>query len=404
MKVLIVEEGLESHRGHYFQYLRDLADDGRVSGHEIDILAHRNASYEVTDPVGAVAWLSRSVHHGSFSRNRLGRLGEILKHNRILHQDICSWHRHSGKRYDATIIPSARIEHIWALHRLRHTDRERHFGHLFAIMVDAPGVRVEGGTYRFPSNTWPLRFSIRWISNVRSSRPLTFAAESERMVQQFKKFSGVNFIEVPHVTRIPPEAAKRIDPAIPQRIRFGTFGFTRYDKGLDVLQEAIKQLPSDWGDNMEFVLQWTQDYSLPCGRLIKQDSALQENKNVSFISAFKDSREYYDSLAQTDVVALPYRRDFYSDRMSRVAVDAALAGIPTVFPRDTWLEDFHEDYGSGVAFTADDPASLARAILEVRLDYLHQSKVAIDRMQKTRHDFSGAAFFSIIQETLNAEK
>jgi glycosyltransferase involved in cell wall biosynthesis len=222
------------------------------------------------------------------------------------------------------------------------------------------------------------------------------------MARQFKEFSGRDFVTVPHVTSIPPETVWRHTgkEGSPARVHFGTFGFTRYDKGLDVLQEAIRRLPEPSRGSPEFVLQWTGDYSLPSGRRITPDLELVANGQVTFIPAFSDSDEYYKWLGSIDAIVLPYRKDFYRDRMSRVAVDAALAGLPVVYPKDTWLEDFHTTYGAGVPFLAEDPDSLAAAIASLAGNYHEHSMIAHKNITRTRRDFSGEAFFSIIEQAI----
>jgi glycosyltransferase involved in cell wall biosynthesis len=148
------------------------------------------------------------------------------------------------------------------------------------------------------------------------------------------------------------------------------------------------------------VVQWTGDYTLPSGRRITPDLELVGNRQVTFIPAFSDSDEYYKWLGKIDAIVLPYRKDFYRDRMSRVAVDAALAGLPVVFPEGTWLEVFHATYGAGVSFLAEDPDSLAAAISSLVGKYDDYSMIAHNNITRTRRDFSGEAFFSIIERAI----
>jgi hypothetical protein len=156
--------------------------------------------------------------------------------------------------------------------------------------------------------------------------------------------------------------------------------FTRYDKSLDVLQEAIRNMPPTEREFVEFVLQWTRTYSLPCGSVIEPDLTLRERHCAEFIAGFEDSNENYEWISKIDIIELPYCRKFYHDRMSRVAVDAALAGIPTVYQMETWLEELYTKYGSGVSFVAVDSDSLARAILEVSSRHHLHTQIAFQRI------------------------
>lgn len=405
MNVLIVEEGLETLHGHYFQYLQDLADGGRQAGHRIDILAHKDACGEILTSIGAKPWLSRSVHRTPLSRNPLRRLYAIVAHNCSLQREVIGWSRQSDCKYDVTIFPSVRIEHLWGIYSLQKNDGEGKLGELVAILIDAPGVRTSDGKYVFPRGSAPLRFSLWWASWRAFRKRLTFAAESARMANHFRAFCGLSFLTVPHVTIVPPELIWRgsAEGGSQGIIRFGTFGFTRYDKGLDVFQDAIKLLPLESENSIEFVIQWTGDYSLPSGKRIVPDSELLGRWFVKFIPAFRESSEYYQWLGSIDAVVLPYRRDFYSDRMSRVAVDAALVGLPVVYPKDTWLEEFHQSYGAGVGFLAEDPVSLAGAILQLCQHYSGLSRVSIDNIERTREAFSAGQFFQVIGDAIAPE-
>jgi glycosyltransferase involved in cell wall biosynthesis len=405
MHVLIVEEGLQTLHGHYFQYLRDLAQAGRRLGHQIDILAHRNASDKIVEGIGANRWLTHSVHNRRPAKSPISRLKAIVGHNCALHSEVLEWCHQSGNRYDVTIFPSVRIDHLWAIQRLSEAESDCRLGHLLAIMIDSPGLRCNDGKYLFPRSSYPLKLLLKWISRRRRGDRLIFAAESEAMAKQFKVFCGIDFLTVPHVTTIPPEIIWRGagESQVPERIRLGVFGFTRYDKGIDVLHDAIKVMPARERALLEFVLQWTGDYSLPCGKIITKDHELLESEGVSYIPAFEDSHEYYEWLQKIDAIILPYRKEFYLDRMSRVAVDAALAGLPVVYPRETWLEGFQANYGAGVPFSAGDSVSLAEGILRFKASFREHSAVAIKNISRTRNDFSGEKFFSIVEQVLHSK-
>jgi glycosyltransferase involved in cell wall biosynthesis len=406
MRVLIVEEGLQTLHGHYFQYIRDLAQAGRRLGHQIDILAHCKASDKIIEATGANPWLTHSVHDRRPAKSPFTRINAIVGHNRALHKEVLEWCHQSGNRYDVTIFPSVRIDHLWAIKRLSESEGECRLGHLLAIMIDAPGLRDDNGKYSFPHSSYPLKLLLKWISQRRRGDRLIFAAESEAMAKQFKVFCGIDFLTVPHVTMIPPEIIWRgvRDGVLPQKIRFGVFGFTRYDKGLDVLQDAIKRMTGPERASLEFILQWTGDYLLPCGKNITKDHELLKSEAVSYIPAFEDSNEYYEWLQKIDAIILPYRKEFYLDRMSRVAVDAALAGLPVVYPRETWLEGFHANYGAGVPFSAGDSFSLAEGILRLTASFREHSAVAINNISRTRNDFSGEKFFSIVEQVLHYKR
>jgi glycosyltransferase involved in cell wall biosynthesis len=66
---------------------------------------------------------------------------------------------------------------------------------------------------------------------------------------------------------------------------------------------------------------------------------------------------------------MPYRRSAYYTRGSGVAVEAACGGIPMIVTADTWLENFVEQQGAGLAVPDGDAAALAGAMADVARDF-----------------------------------
>jgi glycosyltransferase involved in cell wall biosynthesis len=150
-----------------------------------------------------------------------------------------------------------------------------------------------------------------------------------------------------------------------------------------------------------FVIQWTGDYRLTDGTLIEKDNILSGVQNISYIPTFKTSQEYYQWIGKTDIMLLPYRKGFYRDKLSRVAIDAALAGIPMIYPVGTWLEDFVEAHAAGVGFDEGDPESLAVAIEDSMSRYGDLRDLALSRKDKTAVNFSAQSFFDEIARMIS---
>jgi glycosyltransferase involved in cell wall biosynthesis len=148
--------------------------------------------------------------------------------------------------------------------------------------------------------------------------------------------------------------------------------------------------------NTRFAIQWTGDYRLPDGSWVRRDTGLEKSGAVQYVPPFASSEEYYAHLAGTDIMVLPYRRNFYYDKLSRVAIDASLAGMPLIYPRGTWLEWFAENYAAGVAFEPEDPASLAKAVQGAVARFPELKRQAEARTERTAEDFSARKFFEVV--------
>lgn len=134
-------------------------------------------------------------------------------------------------------------------------------------------------------------------------------------------------------------------------------GPARLEKGIDVLQEAILHLPDL---NVKFIIQWNMEIFLLDGTQLKPEPALSQK--VVFLTSALSSEEYDDYMSQTDCMVLPYHRQSYYARISGVGVEAATAGIPIIFTKDTWMEDAVSQYGAGIGIEDKNALDLAEKI------------------------------------------
>jgi len=402
MKILIVEEALKSLHGHWFQYISDIVNGGREAGHEIEVAVHKDACPEILQALPCRPILNATVFEKDAApAGKLCGLKRILAHNRSLYRDLRAF-LSAGNSYDAIIATTPRLDHLLAYEFLHWRFPSRKRPHLVLIFVEAAGkYSADYSHISFGKKSLPLKFAMKLSRWLPERNKFSLVTESVGLARQFEKFCGIKFGLVPHVTRLPEldsyrEKWKTPAAAVQPKI-LGTFGFTRYDKGVDVLQSAIKLLPPHTSQpDIRFAVQWTGDYQLPDGSWIRKDPALENSQIVQYIPAFSTSDEYYEWIARTDIMVLPYRKDFYYDKLSRVAIDGALAGMPIVYPSGTWLEWFVREHAAGVAFQPENPESLAKAIQEVLANFVELKAQAEARKQSTCEAFSARTFFDII--------
>ena len=403
MKVLIVEEALKELHGHWFQYISDIVEGGLETGHQIEVAVHQDACPEILKAFPCHPILHATVFDKKAkSRGGWFALKRVLTHNYSLYRDLSSFFS-TGNSYDVVIATTTRIDHLVGYWFLYWRFRGRGFQRLVMIFIDSVGQYNEDySRLHFSRKLLPLKWLLKLSSPALTGGQLFLVAESEGHARQYEQLSGVKFSLVPHVTRMPslePYSGKKGNASarVSNSTVFGTFGFSRYDKGLDVLQGAIKIVLQQFPElDVHFVMQWTGDYRLPSGVEVSKDPLLESSPRVQYISAFHKSEEYYEWIAQTDIMILPYRKKFYFDKLSRVAIDAALAGTPCIYPVETWLESFAREYGAGVPFRPEEPDSLAGAILLACKNYKELKSVAVERKQSVREAFSAGRFFDII--------
>lgn len=402
MRVLIVEEALIGLHGHWFQYISDIIRDGKKAGYDVEVAVPKDASPEIISRLPCRPILTQSLFAKTHTHvSHWGSLKRILKHNISLYRDLNGF-LNLGHSYDLIISTTTRVDHLFAYEFLLRKHSGRSIKKLVLIFIDTiASYSKDLSEIRFSKKLLLLKVGIKMIRFLSESSRIVLATESEGVAAQYRLFSGAKLSVLPHVTVLPkvPSFEDGVGASSQQRpLTLATYGFTRYDKGLDVLQKALK-LRKELTNSPElnFVLQWTGDYQMPDGSWVRKDALLEESPHISFIPPFVTSDEYYHWIAITKIMILPYRRGFYHDRLSRVAIDAALSGIPIIYPKGTWLESFVAGQASGVPFIAEDPASLADAIQEAVSRYDELKSLALMRMSHVADAFSAKAFFEAIR-------
>jgi len=411
MKVFIVEEALKDLHGHWFQYISDIVNGGVEAGHQIEVAVHKDACPEILKALPCRPILRSTVFEKKANPGgRQNALYRVLTHNYSLYSDLSSFLA-AGNTYDVVIATTTRLDHLMGYWFLYWRFRNRGFKHLVLIFIDSIGSYDPDYTrLHFSPKLLPLKYVLTLSNPWLTGGRLSLVVESEGHARQYEQLCGVKFSLVPHVTLMPSleryyEKSGKMSIHKGNSLFLGTFGFSRFDKGLDILQKAIKIVLQQHRDlDVRFIVQWTGGYRLPDGEEVFKDPFLESHPRVQYLSAFDKSEEYYDWIAQTDVMVLPYRKKFYFDKLSRVAIDAALASMPFVYPSETWLEPFAKEYGAGVPFRAEDPASLAGAIHEVVDKYAELKALATARKQFVSDAFSSRTFFDIIAKLPYAKK
>jgi len=176
---------------------------------------------------------------------------------------------------------------------------------------------------------------------------------------------------------------------------FSCLGPARFEKGIDVMQAAIKAyLAAHPNGNARFVIQWNAPILDAAGAPYLPDAELRADPRVILITESMSSAAYDAAVAATDVMLLPYRRSSYFARISGVAVEAVTAGVPLIYTRGTWCEDLVNDVGAGIGVADNDVQGLAEAIGVMTEDYAAYRAAARLRAEAARRSHSGEAFVS----------
>jgi glycosyltransferase involved in cell wall biosynthesis len=360
MRILISEEALQTGKGHWPSYIGCIADGLRAAGDNVEVLVHQLAPEKLLNRIGGVPWFSRNCWLDPRSQGGVGG----LRHNFRFLRELKSWLVKEDP-YDWVCALTMRLQHLLAfalISRDRSIPEETRFLLLF----------VQGfGKYTGPSSptVFPLNASTVvarfcfWLMGgaVRSGR-VVLAAETQGMQEELQRLCGLPVALFPHPVPAPPEV-EGSERGLGSVITITCPGFARHEKGNDLLQDAIAAIIGEPGsDRMKFVMQWPEPFALPDGRLLTVDPRLAKDSRVRLVNESLGGDAYEALLSESDFVILPYRRNSYHHRVSRVAIEAASRGIPMIYTTGTWTAEIAELAGCGVCIAEEAPESVAKAI------------------------------------------
>jgi len=368
-RLLIVEEALKDFVGHWYEYVKAVAELARADRGTVTIVGHTRTSESLQRELGVRPLIEKSPWDGDY-RESFGpwrKLG-ILRHTWLTFRRLRPLLAVDGP-FDCTFVPTVFAFQIWAW-RLLYGLYPKRIGRLVLL------VRNNAATYR-PDSDRPvfglagrlLGWGIRSFGADVAAGRVVFATDSARLAEEYRQLTGIAFsvFPSPRVAMPPPAQAKRraSDPVL-----FACLGPARFEKGIDVLQGAITQYLADRANPPgRFAIQWPLPIRDAAGNAYHPDAALAASGRVDFLTEPLDSAAYDALLASTGCMVLPYRRDSYYARISGVAVEAVTGGIPVICTADTWTSDLVQTSGAGIAVADGDPAALAAAMAAMARDH-----------------------------------
>ena len=389
MHLLICEEALHTLHGHWFAYVRVIAEGLRARGDTVTIAGHRRMDERIEQTLGARRVFAESAWEPGYKQGRgaLGRLWKTWRHNADLEREV---ERLLGSvpAVDVVFAPTVTLDHVmaWRAVAARHP-------RIRFVLIFLNGLGVYDPARRdvvFPGGASAvlLRRAVQLFGPLVAAGRVALACETRDLADEFTALTGVPFTHVPS----PVDTAIACRPAAdrpPGEVVFGCLGYTRHEKGYDVLLEAMRRLRGTpaWS-GMRFVIQWTDDIPLPDGTVCRAGDEWGSDDRVTLIRQPLTPVELEAVLRGVDALVLPYRRSSYFNRGSRFAIEAAMAGCPMVYTSHSWLETLVDECGAGVGFEDENPGGLAEALCAVASDFPAHQQAAQARAEQARACYS----------------
>lgn len=380
MRILIVEEALQHDAGHWPVYIRDIASGCRHSGDVVDVLAHRNAEPSLLSCLQAIPWLSRSCWTDSSAQGNLGGLRHALRFAIELRQ----WLRRQTYHYTWICSLTMRLPHLLAYTLLIRINAIPKGTRCLLLFVQGFGIFTGPDTPVIFPKTLSNRLALWCFRRLRRavlSNRVVIAAETEAMRDELCCFTGLSVELFPHPVSLTTERLLKTDvlTTCEPDHSFVTItcpGFARYEKGVDLIQDACRQLFQLPGyQNVRIICQWPEPFALPDGSMLSADPDLLADSRFQLINHTLDAIQYSQLLAQSDLIILPYRRSSYHNRVSRVAIEAAINGLPLIVTRGTWAEELIALTAGSILIDNETSQDVLNALIQAidQLDHLKAS-------------------------------
>jgi glycosyltransferase involved in cell wall biosynthesis len=391
MRVLIVEEALQKHQGHWVSYIGGIASELRKMGDTVDVLVHKDAEDDVIHEVGGTRWLRRSVWTDPRSTGTVGG----LIHNWMLYRDLAGF-LDRNPPYDMVLALTMRVQHVLAFAHLARSTRGGRCGRIVLLFLAGFSIyEGPGRAPRIPANGAVLTFRLgvaHMRSAIRAGKVLLTAQVRARCAE-LKQMTNLPCRLLPQPVLL---GASGRGERQGKELVFLHPGFARHEKGSHLFQDAILQLLTESPDlPVRFVVQWMEPFAMPDGSSVGPTAALREHPRVEFIPRALPLAEYDALLGRTDAMVLPYLASSYYARDSRAAIEASVLGMPAVFTRHTWLEEHFDEYGAGIA-VEEDVDSLKAGIRALVESFDAKKTLAVERMEKAKRYYSVENFRGLV--------
>jgi glycosyltransferase involved in cell wall biosynthesis len=392
-RMLIVEEALRTESGHWFEYVRSVRELNRAAGAETVVVTHRDASPEVVAALDAhpiFPWTSWDNIY--FSPSPWRRYLGIARHNWRVYRLMERFVRDHGP-FDIVFAPTVVIHHVigW---RLLMAAQARRIGRIVLLFRNNAGSYPADSTVPvFKRSTNVLKWALRSFRPLIARRRARFVTDSAKLAFEYQSLCGIAPDVLPSPRIAPPPALGDDTRAPDAPVVISCLGPARFEKGIDVMQDAIRLFLTEHPDApVKFVIQWNEPIVDAEGRSYTPDPALVAESRVRIIDQPMTSQAYDAAVAATDCMLLPYQRASYFARISGVAVEAVTAGVPVIYTQDTWCEDLVREIGAGIGVPDGDASGFAAAIAEMVAHYPDFRARARARAEEARAAHSPRSF------------
>lgn len=360
--ILVCEEALVDEQGHFQSWIRAIRQIHLDAGAKVYIAGNRAVTPDVRDDLQVLPVYSENSWDQSVSGKWPAWRRHLwaLIHNLRVFSETNKALKKTGP-VDVVLFTAARIHHVIGLRILCFLCLGVQFKRIvFFLLTSQAEYSSDFSAYRFPLQSRLLALVLRSFRRLSRSGLVILAGDSHITCSEYEKLAGIRMAVFPS-----PGASLSYERNLrPNEYPvFSILGVSTWDKGVDIFQEAVLLfLSRNPRSPASFVLQWSIPCIGPDGHVIAVSERLRLDPRVTFIERRLSNHEYAEYFSMSDFIVLPYRKSTYFNRISGVAVEAALSGKPMVVTSNTWLSWAVQQFGAGFAVPEADVDAWSLAI------------------------------------------
>ncbi|WP_200242403.1 glycosyltransferase [Lamprobacter modestohalophilus] len=226
-----------------------------------------------------------------------------------------------------------------------------------------------------PFHTERSAFAKQWLPSLRAlaaDARLTVNVPTDNLAQALRDLYGLELAAAPHPSptisdslfaRLQRDRAAAPEPR-DQRTTVLFPGAPTQGKNIEVAVAAANHLVATRSERRVVIRDLRRDNTTP------QQVALFEaaDSRLERLKGQLSNREFLRLFQSADILVLPYTPEGFRYRNSGLLIDAVYCGKPVVVVKQTWLGDFVERYGCGVAINTLSVEAIAAAVTRIEAD------------------------------------
>lgn len=395
-KLLICEEALINEKGHFQSWIKAIRQMHLDAGAEVYVAGNLNVAPDVKANLDVLPIYSTN----SWDQSLSGRWPAWRRHFSVF---LHNWRIFCETRrvllnvgpVDVLLFTAVRVHHVLGLRLLCIVGLGRYFNRLVFFLLSSQAEYDSSFTsYRFPPQSRLLAIVLGAFRRLSRRGLVVLAGDSHITCAEYEQLARIpmTLFPSPGSSLCCDMPSSRNESPV-----FAILGVSTWDKGIDVFQDAILQfLARNPGSSASFVLQWSVPCIGPAASVIPISDRLRFHPNVILLERPLSNGEYTFYFSKSDFIVLPYRKSTYFNRISGVAVEAAISGKPMIVTANTWLSWAIQEFGSGFAVPEGDVDAWSQAIEQCCADRVALQSHAQRRMADARKYNSSERYLKIL--------